>query len=257
MQHASTVSTRNSSAAARILLAAGIAAGPVYVLVGLVEAFTRSGFDLARHSLSLLTNGDRGWIHMAMLVTTGLLTMAGAVGLRQSLTGGPGRSWGPILVGIYGAGLVAAGLLTADPAQGFPPGTPAGPTRDHQLARPGPPARRRHRLPVPDRRMRRLRAPLRVPGRARLGRILTGHRGGVPGRLRRDRLGEPGRLAQPGLRGGGRDRLGVGLSALRAGRRPGQLRRLDMGTPHHHPAERQRRDRHPGPRPNRLGPWVG
>ena len=47
--HALTPSTRNPSAAARILLAAGIAAGPVYVLVGLVEAFTRSGFDLTRH----------------------------------------------------------------------------------------------------------------------------------------------------------------------------------------------------------------
>jgi len=97
MQRASTVSTRNPSAAARILLAAGIAAGPVYVLVGLVEAFTRSGFDLTRHSLSLLTNGDLGWIHMAMLVTIGLLTIASAVGLRQSLTAAlaaaGGRSW--------------------------------------------------------------------------------------------------------------------------------------------------------------------
>jgi hypothetical protein len=157
MQRASTVSTRNPSTTARILLAAGIAAGPVYVLVGLVEAFTRSGFDLTRHSLSLLTNGDLGWIHMAMLVTTGLLTIASAVGLRQSLTGGPSRSWGPILVGIYGAGLVAAGLLTADPAQGSRQGPrPAHPRPSAGTA--WPPGRRRYRLPVPDRRMRRLRA---------------------------------------------------------------------------------------------------
>ena len=188
MQRASTVSTRNPSAAARILLAAGIAAGPVYVLVGLVEAFTRSGFDLTRHSLSLLTNGDLGWIHMAMLVTTGLLTIAGAVGLWQSLTGGPGRSWGPILVGIYGAGLVAAGLLTADPAQGFPPGTPAGP-------------------------------PATISWHG-LGHLVAGGIGFlclIAGCVvfARDRVGEPGRLGQPGLRGDGRDRLGVGLGGLR------------------------------------------
>ena len=42
MQHASTLSTRNPSAAARILLSAGIAAGPVYVAMALVEAITRS-----------------------------------------------------------------------------------------------------------------------------------------------------------------------------------------------------------------------
>jgi hypothetical membrane protein len=94
MQHAYTMSTRNPSTAARVLLTAGIAAGPMYVAVALVEAFTRSGFDLTRHSLSLLTNGDLGWIHMTMMVTTGLLTIAGAVGLRQSLTGSPGHSWG-------------------------------------------------------------------------------------------------------------------------------------------------------------------
>ena len=244
MQHASTLSTRNPSAAARILLTAGIAAGPVYVAVALVEAFTRSGFDLTRHSLSLLTNGDLGWIHMAMMVTTGLLTMAGAVGLLQSLTGGPGRSWGPILVGVYGAGLVAAGLLTADPAQGFPPGTPAGPTRDHQLARPGPPGRGRYRLPVPDRRMLRLRTPFHLPGRARLGCLFDSHRGRLPGRLRRDRVGEPGRLAQPGLRRGGRDRLGVGLGGLRARPRPAQ----HMPQGDYPPTKQPYKNRDPSPR---------
>jgi hypothetical protein len=104
-----------------------VAAGPIYVVVGLLEAFIRPGFDLSRHSLSLLANGPFGWIHTLMLVGTGLLTIAGAIGLRRALRSGRGRTWGPILVGVYGAGLVAAGFLTADPAQGFPIGTPAGP----------------------------------------------------------------------------------------------------------------------------------
>ena len=127
MQHASDVSAVNASSATRALLAGGVVAGPVYVVVGLVEAFTREGFDLAHHSLSLLANGPLGWIHGAMLVVTGLLAIAGATGLRQALADGPGRGWGPVLVGVYGAGLVAAGFLTADPAQGFPPGTAEGP----------------------------------------------------------------------------------------------------------------------------------
>jgi hypothetical protein len=124
MRNAATVSTGNTSSATGILLACGVAAGPIYVVVGLVEAFTREGFDLTHHSLSLLASGDLGWIHSAMLVATGLLAIAGAIGLRQALAHGRGGTSGPILVGVYGAGLVAAGLLTADPAQGFPPGTP-------------------------------------------------------------------------------------------------------------------------------------
>jgi hypothetical protein len=36
----------------RTLLAAGILAGPLFLAVGLVHAFTREGFDLGRHPLS-------------------------------------------------------------------------------------------------------------------------------------------------------------------------------------------------------------
>ena len=45
--------------------------------------------------------------------------------MRQALYAGPGRTWGPILLGVYGLGLIGAGFFTADPAFGFPPGTPA------------------------------------------------------------------------------------------------------------------------------------
>jgi hypothetical protein len=109
----------------RALLLAGAVAGPLYLGVGLIEAFTRSGFDIRRHDLSLLANGDLGWIHVVLLVVSGLLVVAGAVGMRRSLVSGPGRTWGPLLVGVYGIGLIGAGFFTADPALGFPPGTSA------------------------------------------------------------------------------------------------------------------------------------
>src|SRR5919109_1466881 len=109
----------------RALLLCGVLAGPIYLVVGLVQAFTRPGFDIRRHDLSLLANGDLGWIQIANLVVSGLLVVAGALGMRRALVSGRGRSWGPLLVAVYGLGLVGAGFFTADPALGFPPGTAA------------------------------------------------------------------------------------------------------------------------------------
>jgi Protein of unknown function (DUF998) len=107
-----------------VLLAAGVVAGPFYVLVSLAQALTRDGFDLTRHSWSLLANGSLGWIQIANFVLTGLMTVAFAAGLGRALRPGPGSRWAPRLLGVYGLSLVAAGVFTADPAFGFPPGTP-------------------------------------------------------------------------------------------------------------------------------------
>ena len=74
-----------------------------------------------------MANGERGWIQVANLVVTGLMVIAFAVGLRRALATGTGARWAPRLVAVYGVSLVAAGLLRADPALGFPAGTPAGP----------------------------------------------------------------------------------------------------------------------------------
>jgi hypothetical protein len=46
-----------TAAITRSLLGYGVLAGPVYVVVGLAQALTRDGYDLARHDLSLLANG--------------------------------------------------------------------------------------------------------------------------------------------------------------------------------------------------------
>lgn len=56
------------------------------------------------------------------------MLIAFAVGLRRALNPGAGARWAPRLIAVYGLSLVAAGVLRADPALGFPVGTPQGPT---------------------------------------------------------------------------------------------------------------------------------
>ena len=111
----------------RSLLGYGVIAGPLYVLVSAIEIATSAGFDPARHAWSQLALDDSGWIHTTLLIVTGLMTMAFAVGLRRAYAGGRGRSSAPLLVGAYGLSLVVAGLFPADPAFGFPVGAPDGP----------------------------------------------------------------------------------------------------------------------------------
>ncbi len=84
-----TVTSRYGMKLTRALLACGVVAGPLYVVVGLIQALTRDGFELGRHPLSLLSNGDLGWIQIINFLVTGLLTVACAVGMRWVLQ--PGR----------------------------------------------------------------------------------------------------------------------------------------------------------------------
>ncbi|MFC9687811.1 DUF998 domain-containing protein [Kribbella sp. NPDC056951] len=113
-----TVSVARVSA--RALLGCGVVAGPLYVAVVLGQAFTRAGFDITRHPASLLANGGPGWVQTLNFVVAGVLTVAAAIGLRRT-----GLVWGARLVGLYGAGLLLAAAFPADPAAGFPVGTPA------------------------------------------------------------------------------------------------------------------------------------
>lgn len=108
------------------LLGYGVIAGPLYVVSVAGQMATRDGFDPTRHAASQLANGDWGWIQIATFLVTGAMTIAAAVGVGRAL--GPGRqsAWASGLLGVYGAGLVAAGIFRADPSDGFPPGTAPG-----------------------------------------------------------------------------------------------------------------------------------
>lgn len=114
----------NTAQVTRRLLTCGAIAGPLFIIVAFIQVFTRDGFDLARHPLSLLSLGDLGWIQIANFVIGGVLFTTSAVGMRRILHPGPGGRWAPWLIGAFGISLIAGGVFVADPAFGFPPGTP-------------------------------------------------------------------------------------------------------------------------------------
>ena len=110
----------------RNLLDCGLVAGPLFIAASLTQAFSRQGFDLARHPISLLSLGAPGWVQIANFVVCGILYMLGALGLRQAVRQSRGGTWGPLLIGAIGVGLIIAGAFTAAPGADFPPGAPSG-----------------------------------------------------------------------------------------------------------------------------------
>src|SRR2546421_11197098 len=112
MQHSiSQDNTSRDAKLTRVLLLCGVVAGPLYVIVGVIEMLTRPGFDPTRHDLSLMSNGDWGWIHVSLLILTGLLTIAGAVGMRRVLRWGRGGTSGPPILCLSRVGAVGGCLF--------------------------------------------------------------------------------------------------------------------------------------------------
>ncbi|MFC4058524.1 DUF998 domain-containing protein [Planomonospora corallina] len=125
---ATTAATTGGTTAAgtRSLLTCAIVAAPLWTAVSLAQAATREGFDLTRHPLSALSNGSLGWLQITNFLLAGVLTVAGASGLRRAMRGTHGGTWAPRLVRVSGLGMIAAGILVMDPGGGFPAGAPHG-----------------------------------------------------------------------------------------------------------------------------------
>jgi hypothetical membrane protein len=119
-----TVGFDRAAAVTRSFLGWGVVAGPFYVIVGLVLAFTRPGFDLTRHALSLLMLGDFGWMQRTNLILSGLMVIAAAIGILRAIRSGRGLAIG-VLVAVYGGCLILSGIFAPDPVDGFPPGAKA------------------------------------------------------------------------------------------------------------------------------------
>jgi hypothetical protein len=107
------------------LLLCGAIAGPLFLLTVLIQDYTRPGFDPRLVELSLLSLGDWGWVQIVNFVLAGVLNLLYAAGLWRRLHPGRAGTWGPLLIGAYGLGLMVGGVFRDDPANGFPPGVPA------------------------------------------------------------------------------------------------------------------------------------
>ena len=114
--------------ALKLLLACGAIGPLLFIIVFLLEGSTRPDYNPLRHPISSLSMGEPGWTQAASFVITGFLLLAFAVGLRIALRFSGGSFWGPLLIGLAGIGLIGAGFFTADPFNGYPPGTPLIPT---------------------------------------------------------------------------------------------------------------------------------
>src|SRR5260370_34336913 len=112
--------TATSATLTRTLLACGALVAPVFMGVGILQILTRPGFDIKHLAISSLSLGDLGWIQIANFEITGLLGIACAVGLRRALRGGRGGTWGPVLIGVLGAGTIVSGIFHPDPASALP-----------------------------------------------------------------------------------------------------------------------------------------
>ena len=93
-------------------------------MVFLIEGATRPGYSAWRTDVSYLALSNQGWEQIVNFLICGSLCIAFAVGLRRLWRTGRGSVWGPLLVGLFGLGLLIAGVCVTDPGGGYPLGAP-------------------------------------------------------------------------------------------------------------------------------------
>jgi hypothetical protein len=118
--------------ATEALLLAGAATAVVFLAILFGEGARRPGYDPVYHTGSELELGERGWLQRASFLLMGVGVLAFAAGVHETLR----TLLAAVLLGIFGLGLVVAGLFVPDAVRGYPPGAAseltAAPTRGHR-----------------------------------------------------------------------------------------------------------------------------
>ena len=68
----------------KVLLLCGILTGPLFLVVAIIQAITRSGYNVRLNAVSQLSLGDRGWIQITSFLLAGLLGVRCATGVRRT-----------------------------------------------------------------------------------------------------------------------------------------------------------------------------
>ncbi|NEW26203.1 DUF998 domain-containing protein [Nocardia cyriacigeorgica] len=122
--HAKPSNTDELPAATRLLLACGVFAPLLNIVVVLILGAIRPDYNPWVVPDSNLELGPGGWMQITNYIVIGTLLLAFAFGMRQVVRTGRGSTWGPILLGLYGFTFFAIGPILPDPSLGYPPGEP-------------------------------------------------------------------------------------------------------------------------------------
>lgn len=107
----------------------GAISAMLFVLVFLVDGWTRPGYSSIRHPVSALALGSRGWIQTSNFLVCGTAVSISALAV---VFAGQSVVLGLVLV-VFGLGLVASGVFPMDAMRGYPPGTLDGDPKEHSV----------------------------------------------------------------------------------------------------------------------------
>lgn len=104
------------------LLWVGATSSWLFIVIFLLDGWTRPGYQPFRHPVSALALGSRGWIQTTNFIVCGSAITTGAIALSRPLD----TAVLALVLMLFGASLVASGVFPMDAMRGYPPGTPDG-----------------------------------------------------------------------------------------------------------------------------------
>lgn len=103
-----------------VLLGSGLVGPLLFIVVFLIEGFTRPDYDPYRNMVSELSLSSWGWQQIANFLMCGTLMLAFAIRLRRVDT----SRWAARVLTLTALGMLMAGAFVCDPGLAYPAGAP-------------------------------------------------------------------------------------------------------------------------------------